>query len=94
MPCTSFAVVDVRTGKIFWPSFFGVGECGSLAPFRPQLLSFKLESRLLIVRGSLELTDLKTHTFSDGPCGTFYYVMDPNGLKLIRSVLDEKKKNR
>jgi len=86
LPCVSFVLADVRTGNIYYPRFSGVGHCGPLDPRQPQLLSFQLESRLLIVRGSPEIDDSKTQTFSEGPCRTYYYLWNGNSLKLVRSA--------
>src|ERR1051326_4698381 len=83
MVCVNMAIVDVQTGKIYDTPFVGVGQCRIQDQ---QLLSFRLNSRLLVLTGSLEIPDEKNATFSDGPCGRFYYVWDGSNLKLIRSV--------
>lgn len=87
MPCASFAVVDIRTGEIFWPALQGVAHCGPFRPDEPKPLSFRLDSRLLVLTGSLALPEDKTAMSNYGPCGTFYYVMGSGGLKLIHTVL-------
>lgn len=81
--CVNMVIVDVRTGRIFHTPFVGVGQCRNPDA---EMISFRLNSRLLILKGSLEIPDWKTHTFDDGPCGTFYYVWNRNRLQLIRSI--------
>ena len=82
MVCFNMVIVDVRTGRIFDTPFIGVGECENV-----ELVSFRLNSRLMIVTGSLGISDKINKTFRDGPCGTFYYEWTGSRLKLIYSAL-------
>jgi hypothetical protein len=86
--CSSIVIVNVRTGRIYSPPFLGASRCGK--SLDTPLLSYKFNSSLLIVRGSLEIPDRTNNTFSDGSCGVFYYVWSGRGLKLIHSVSPEK----
>lgn len=86
LQCSNAWIVDVNTGRIYNPPFIGVGLC-SLSLIDEPDLSFKLDSNLLIVTGSLELPDPKSHTFTDGPCGKFFYRWDGRRVNLIRSVV-------
>jgi hypothetical protein len=82
--CAIAVIVNVRTGKIYNPPFVGASQCGSIGS---TVLSYRVNSRLLIVTGSLEIPDKAGETFRDGPCGRFYYVWTGSRLKLIRSEL-------
>jgi hypothetical protein len=85
--CSSIVIVNVRTGKIYSPPFLGANRCGS--SLDSPVLSYKINSSLLIVRGSHELPDKTGGTFSDGPCGVFYYVWIGRRMELIHSVVPE-----
>lgn len=88
MVCFNMAIVDVCTGRTFGTPFVGVGECDA----NVELVSFRLNSRLMILTGSLEIPDKLNTTFRDGPCGTFYYEWTGSRLKLVYSVLKPEKR--
>lgn len=84
--CQNSWIVDVQTGKIYNTPFVGASLC--LYGFDVPLLSYSLDSSLLLVTGSLEIPDGKS--FTDGPCGKYYYHWDQNRLKLIHSIVRTK----
>jgi len=82
--CVNAVIADVATGKSFPTPFVGVvgnsrvtGERRTIEP--------AANSRLMIVRGSLEIS--YGQNFDDGLPGTFYYVWERDHLKLIRCDL-------
>ena len=77
--CWSFAIIDARTGRVYFsPSLLSVGGFG-YAP-NEDLIQFRRDSRLLIVVGSPN---------DEGYVGRRYYVWKNNRLRLIRSVEDK-----
>ena len=78
--CDNMAIVDVQTGRIYDTPFLGAAG-GFNDP-----LSYRLDSRLFVVRGRLEIEDVRDHSFHDGPYGRFYYYWTGSELKLIKSV--------
>src|ERR1035437_6726114 len=82
--CNNVWVVNIQTGQSLKTPIIGATRC---VPFsNGPLFSYRLDSSLLIVTGSLEVPDAKG-SFGDGPCGRFYYLVERSGLKLIRSVV-------
>ena len=82
--CVNIWIVGAKTGAILETPFIGATQC---VPFSDgPLLSYRLNSRLLIVTGSLEIPDSEW-SFKDGPCGTFYYVVERRRLRLIRALV-------
>jgi hypothetical protein len=91
-PCSNLAIVDVHTGETHDLPFVGVigwGNC-EVGPTEGDLLSYRVDSSLLIVTGSLEIPDLKDHTLHEGQCRRFYYQWDGSRLSLLRSVVPRK----
>jgi hypothetical protein len=81
-------IVDVQTGAIGDTPFLGATRC---VPFRDDpLFSYKMDSTLFIVNGSLLIPDARAKTFDSGPCGKFYYQWDGHALKPISSVVPVK----
>jgi hypothetical protein len=79
--CIAAAIVDVQTGTIY-KTPFEAGVCDVKPGDDPKdLLNFRLDSRLLIVRGELEYEGR-----SGASCGTFYFEWDGRSLKLTRSI--------
>jgi hypothetical protein len=78
--CESIAIVDIRTRKVYEAPFMDVTG----GPYVPpdELLSYELDSSLLIVKGSTETAQ----TVDKGPWGTFYYRWDGRRLILIRAI--------
>jgi hypothetical protein len=74
--CASFAIIDARTGQVYFPSILRlVGGFG----YSQNLIQFRKDSRLLIVEGMPN---------DEGYVGRYYYVWKNNRLKLIRAVED------
>lgn len=76
--CIEMAVVDARTGVIYWPPFSNVvvGMSGTVED-NP---SFNIASKLMVVRGALNEQD------NDG---VYYYVFDKNRFRLVKYVKGE-----
>jgi hypothetical protein len=78
--CTNAVIADVVRGKSYELPFLGVIGCKeTTASF--DTMERRANSTLLIVRGSLEMTF--ADSFSEGPCGTFYFTWQSNRLQLI-----------
>jgi len=88
--CNNLWIVDVKSGDRLTVPFQGATRC---VPFTDgPLFSYRMDSRLLIVTGSLAISDGKS-SFRGGPCGRFYYVVDSRELKLIRSIVRTREPN-
>jgi hypothetical protein len=79
--CGSMAVVDAKTGRVFDGPFGILGSMGLLRyPDDPSgqapPLTYRLDSRLLIVRGCPE----------DDRCGAYYYEWKPPAFHLLRKL--------
>jgi hypothetical protein len=84
-PCLMAAIVDAKTGRVLPPPFHR--ESGSsyfqvpyAFPMNPPL-AYRLNSRLLIANICEAEESQK--------CGTHYFVMDDDGLRLIHAVLEQ-----
>lgn len=89
-PCSTMAIVDVQTGATFDLPFVGVlgwGSCQGGPDYGGDLLSYRIDSSLLIITGSLEVLDPKDRMAHEGPCRRFYYQWDRNRLNLLRTVI-------
>jgi hypothetical protein len=71
-----FAKVDVQSKRIYQPPF-RIGDSGAKAA---EMISFRLDSRLLVLNGRREYPD------HDTTCGMFYYEWNGRSLKLVRAV--------
>jgi hypothetical protein len=78
--CVNMVIVDVQTGSIYSTPFLGVAG-GFSVP-----LTYRLDSRLFVVTGRLEIVDVRDHSFHDGPFRRFFYYWNGNRLKLVTSV--------
>jgi hypothetical protein len=72
--CVSMAIVDSRDGTVFQPPFAALSV--ATMPVEVEPLTFKLDSRLLIVRGCPE----------EKNCATYFYRWEAPRFKLIRRV--------
>jgi hypothetical protein len=89
-PCRNLAVVNVETGESYHTPFIGVlgwGSCDEDSVVARDPLSYRIDSSLLVVTGTLEIADYKTGYIEEGPCGRYYYDWNGHELKLIRSVV-------
>jgi hypothetical protein len=69
--CVMSAAIDTKTGVVVWLPF-------TVCCFPPEVsepLEFKLDSRLLIVRGSR----------NEKGAGTYYYLLDPQRFILLKA---------
>lgn len=85
--CSNAALVDTLSHKTHKMPFVGVVGCPSVAVDRPTIQR-RADSNLLIVRGSLEITFARG-LFSEGPCGTFYYLWSAKRFRLIGCEIPE-----
>ena len=74
--CASFAVVDLKTGRVYFPPGFKTVEQIAAAPL--DHFTYRLDSRLLIVTGAPN-EDFKR-------LGMRFFLMTEHGLKLIRTM--------
>jgi hypothetical protein len=82
--CSIIMIVDVQTGQIYSTPFVGVNGC----PYHMnEVFSYRLNSRLFVLTGSLEIPDEPHHTFKDGPCGVHYFEWNGTTLRLLVSTL-------
>jgi hypothetical protein len=79
--CVSIAVVDAKTGHVYWGPFAILGYGGVLKyadvsqdDYQP--LSYKLNSRLFVVRGCPE----------DENCASYFYEWRRSTFRLLRKV--------
>jgi len=80
-PCLMAAIVDAKTGRVFPPPFHhGPGHSYFQVPwaFPMEPLAYRLDSRLLIANICEEGEARE--------CGTHYFVVGDEGLKLILRV--------
>jgi hypothetical protein len=86
MSCTSFAIVDARTGDVYFP-------LGAMSIFVSTIdqaedtIEFRPNSRLFILTGTIAFGDRDS-------IGKHYYVWRNNQLKLIRFIPDERFQGR
>ena len=88
MICINLVVVNVKTGKIYDTPFMGIGDGPCPVGFfenKRELLHFKANSRLLILRGSAE-DHGPGNTVNDARCSTRYYVWKSNNLVLVKEI--------
>jgi hypothetical protein len=68
--CVSIAVVDARTGAVYRAPF------RALSTETAEALEYKLDSRMLLVRGCPE----------EANCGSYYYEWTGSAFRLIRKI--------
>jgi hypothetical protein len=87
MICYQLAVVDVNSGKrLRGLPFEGIADEPCPRNYTDDgLVSFRLNSRLLILRGSTE--EWGPDGVQDQPCSTRYYVWQHNRLVLLRKII-------
>ncbi|HMP67029.1 MAG TPA: hypothetical protein PKD11_15770 [Pyrinomonadaceae bacterium] len=85
--CISGAIIDGRTGRVYWPEelvAFGVGYTDATFPENP--LEFRRNSRLLILRGIPGMNEAEDESAADKPSGDHYFEWQDGKLKLLRFV--------
>jgi hypothetical protein len=73
--CVSFAVINLESGEVFDPPFESIWLLAFSEGWRGEVLSYKPNSRLLVVDGC-----------PTEHCGTFYYEWTGRKFKLLSSV--------
>jgi hypothetical protein len=85
--CANAIFADVLTGARHDVPFLGVGGCRTVTGDH-DTMERRADSRLMVVRGSLEMT--YGSEFSEGPCGTFSFVWENQSLRLLTCEIPEK----
>jgi len=88
MICFNLTVVDVSTGRSYGLPFLGISDGPCPSGFYPDdriLVSFRRDSRLMILRGSTE--EIGSDGVQDQPCSTRYYLWKRNRLALLRKIV-------
>jgi hypothetical protein len=88
MICINIAIVDLKSGRIHKPPFMGIGDGPCPAGFydtERRLLDFRVDSGLLILRGTPEDFG-PADTVVDSPCSTRFYVLKRNRFVLLRET--------
>jgi hypothetical protein len=81
--CIEAAIIDARTGKVFFPSVLqGVGAGFCDLPDNVETLDFKPNSRLLILSGFKGADQNQP----DGKCGIYYFEWTGTDFKQIKYV--------
>jgi hypothetical protein len=81
--CISGAIVDARTGRVYWPIQFNAMSTwydGNEYVDKP--VEYRKNSRLLVLRGSPGVKDGD----ADKPYGEYYYELRNNELRLIKFI--------
>jgi len=92
MICINLALVNVKSGRTHNTPFMGIGDGPCPTGFYEQgrrLVHFKMNSRLLILRGTAEDYG-PAGMFHDAPCSTRYYVWKTKRLVLVKEVFARK----
>jgi hypothetical protein len=86
--CSNNVIADVMSGRTYDPPFLGAIGCkGTTGSF--DTIERRADSSLMIVRGSLEMTF--GDSFSEGPCGVFYFRWETNRLRLIGCEIERER---
>ena len=72
--CAQLAVVDARTGRVYWPPLDYVDIPGSDEEDPARHPNFRPDSKLLVL----------THNHYDGNHTAYYYLFDKNRFRLLR----------
>jgi len=82
--CISGAIIDGRTGEVFWPEQFNaLGVWYGADSYVDQPVAYKKNSRLLIITG---VPGEKSEDAPDRPSGVYYYEWKNNRLRQIKFV--------
>lgn len=88
MICINIAIVNIKTSKIHNTPFMGIGDGPCPAGFYDEerrLVDFRLDSRLLILRGTPEDFG-PAGAVVDSPCSTRFYSWKGERLILVREM--------
>jgi hypothetical protein len=91
-PCYMAAIVDLKTGQVFPPPHHGSGRSYFgfplvAIPADKYRLAYRVDSRLLVANLCDAEVRVKTGTQSRR-CGPHYFVMQEDGLTLVKSVFE------
>jgi hypothetical protein len=96
-PCLMAAIVDLKTGRVYPPPFHhGPGHSYFQVPWAFPMtppLAYRTNSRLLIANICEEdaaITVGGRRSLQARRCGAHYFVMNPDGPKLVGRVLDDR----
>ena len=79
--CVSGAIIDARTGNVFWPEqFHDIGVWYDENTYTDKPVDYRKNSRLFVVNGSPGTKEGE----ADKPQGTYYYEWKNNHLRLIK----------
>jgi hypothetical protein len=87
--CSNSVIADVLSGKTYDMPFAGVVGCEPITG-NFDTLQRRADSSLLIVRGSLEMSN--GGYLDEGPCGTFYFRWASDRLHLVGCDIPERSK--
>ena len=82
--CISGAIVDTRTGNVYWPEQFNaLGVLYSDGNYADPPVEYKKNSRLLVIHG---IPGEKDDDAPSKPSGSYYYEWKNNSLRQVRFV--------
>lgn len=81
--CISGAIIDARTGNVFWPEQFGsIGVWYGTENYANEPVSYRKNSRLFVIFGIPGSKEGEP----DKPSGKYYYEWAKNRLRLVKFV--------
>lgn len=81
--CISGAIIDTRTGNVFWPEQFGgIGVWYGKDDYADEPVKYHKNSRLLVIVGVPGVKEGQP----DKPSGEYYYEWVNNSLRLIKFI--------
>jgi len=81
--CISGAIIDARTGNVFWPiEFSDIGVWYGSENYADEPVAYKKNSRLLVIFGIPGSKESQP----DKPSGKYYYEWANNRLRLVKFV--------
>jgi hypothetical protein len=81
--CTNAAVIDTRTGTIYWPEEFFNVDASYGTGYSDIQLDYRKNSRLLIIHGR---PGTRNESGPSGPEGDYYFEWRGNRFHLIRTI--------
>jgi hypothetical protein len=82
--CISGAIIDARTGNVFWPEQFNaMGVLYSDGEYADEPVAYRKNSRMLVISG---IPGNAEDNAPDKPSGIYYYEWKNNRLRQIRFV--------
>jgi len=82
--CISGAILDARTGNVFWPEQFNaLGVWYGGEEYTAEPVAYRKNSRLLIITG---VPAQKSDAVTEKPSGVYYYEWKNNRLRQVKFV--------